>query len=646
MLASPDLPVSGGLFPLLGKGFFGEPALLAHSETTHFFQFRLEEAQSCERSLALTYRDPDGGLQVRLTYALHAGSGVLQADASLTNGGETVLTVQRLNAITLPLPGWATQIEMAYGSWSNEGHPVTLPLNAGKFERTGRSGRPGFDGGPLMIVTEDEFTESQGHAIGLALAHSGNFTIAAERFGDGRGQIFAAEWLQPGEITLEPGASYTTPGALAALSTHGRTELSRRFHRHARTIAPKTRAHRPVQFNTWEAVYFDVDETTAMRLADEAAMLGAERFVLDDGWFKGRHDDTTSLGDWQVDDEKFPSGLKPLAAHVESLGMELGLWLEPEMVSEDSNLYRRHPDWILSVPGWPRPTGRNQLVLDLSREDVRQYLFDTIDGLLTRLSIGYLKWDCNRDLFPAASAGRASTRHQIDGFYDLMDRLRMRHPDLSIESCASGGGRMDFGVLSRVDRFWPSDATDALERVRIQRTASTFFPLETLGAHVGPSPNPWTRRRFSMAFRCFVALFGHFGMELNPAGLSETDRDVLRRAVEVYKHFRPLIIEGRLMRFNSDEGLDVQAVVAEDESTVLLRVLRVHEPTRPLAAPIRLPGLATDTTWTIDEIFLTGENEKLPIGRQTSQSLALVGLDAAPGHAAQGRLLSFQAVNP
>ncbi|MEO1137205.1 MAG: alpha-galactosidase [Pseudomonadota bacterium] len=640
--SGPDERRISELAPLEGYGFFGEPALLGHIDNGAIFSLRLEKVAQDESRCTLSYGEARSQIELALHFAFDP-SGVLVSHAEITNNSQDRLHLQRLNALTLPLPSWARIVDLTYGGWSSEGHSARIPLAAGKVERTSRSGRPGFDGGPHLVLTEDATTEMSGCAIGLALAHSGNFTLAAERFGSGEAQAIAAEWLHPGEVILSPGKKYETPAALGFVSINGVAGVSRAFHDHARAQAPATRRHRPVQLNSWEAVYFGIDEATAMRLADEAAAIGAERFVLDDGWFKGRHHDRTALGDWTPDPVKFPNGLRPLAEHVVAQGLEFGLWVEPEMVNEDSDLFRAHPDWILSVPGLCAPTARHQLVLDLSRKDVREYLFSSIDALLDAAPVSYLKWDCNRDLFPAATAFGAAAHKQVSELYALLDRIRASHPEVAIESCASGGGRMDFGVLQRADRFWTSDATDALERIRIQRRASLFYPLEMLGAHVGSSPNHWSRRDLPMAFRCLTALFGHFGVELDPGALNEMERSILKRAIELYKEHRSLISEGALLRFdNDDPALDVQAILAPDKKSALLRVMRCAEPDRQALAPVRLPGFESGRRWHIKELALEGDASPKAIGEYSAAALAYHGLDLSPAHVAQGRLFFME----
>ncbi|HQN52708.1 MAG TPA: alpha-galactosidase, partial [Phenylobacterium sp.] len=351
---------------------------------------------------------------------------------------------------------------------------------------------------PYMLVGEAGFSQATGEVTGAHLAWSGDARMLAERLRDGRIQLQGGELFLPGEVSLAPGETYDTPILYAARSGAGLNGLSDRFHPFVREVILGGRLKakpRPVHFNTWEAVYFRHDLTELKALADLAAEVGAERFILDDGWFKGRNDDTTSLGDWIPDAAKYPNGLTPLIDRVRGLGLEFGLWVEPEMANLDSDLVRAHPDWLLHVDDRAQPVGRGQYVLDLTRPEVADHLFARLDALLAQHEIGYLKWDMNRDLTHAASRGRPASRRQTLAVYALIDRLRAAHPDVEIESCASGGGRADFEILKRTDRIWTSDCNDPVERQTIQQGFSIFFPPEVMGAHVGPAASHTTARR-------------------------------------------------------------------------------------------------------------------------------------------------------
>jgi alpha-galactosidase len=347
---------------------------------------------------------------------------------------------------------------------------------------------------------------------------------------------------------------------------------------------------RPVTLNTWEGTYFAHDVANLTAQATAAAALGIERFVLDDGWFGQRDDDTSSLGDWVVDRRKYPHGLRPLAEHVVGLGMEFGLWFEPEMVSPESELFREHPDWALQIAGRPLLLSRQQLVLDLSRPEVSEHLSAAMHAVLSSCPIGYIKWDMNRDLTHAGDAeGRAAAGRQTRAFYALVERIRAAHPGIEIESCASGGGRADYGALARTHRIWTSDCTDALERLDIQRGAGLFLPPEIMGAHVSASPNHQTGRRHSLAFRALVALPYHFGVELNPLVMDPAERAELAGWIALHKRYRALFHGGRSQTFAPVDGRHAHVAVARDGREAVLIVAQGAQQLREQPAPLRLP---------------------------------------------------------
>ena len=361
---------------------------------------------------------------------------------------------------------------------------------------------------------------------------------------------------------------------------------------------------RPVHLNTWEAVYFNHDDATLRALAERAAALGVERFVLDDGWFPGRPDDHSGLGDWWPDPQKYPQGLGPLIAHVERLGMEFGLWVEPEMVNPDSALFRAHPDWALQVSGHALELGRQQLVLDLARSEVSAYLLDKLDTLLRENRIAYLKWDMNRDLAQAADVrGQLAYARQVPPLYALLQTLRARHPTVEIESCASGGGRMDLGILQHTQRFWTSDNNDAVSRITIQSGAARLFPLEVLGAHVGPAPAHTTGRSQSLALRCAVALFGHMGVEADVRKLSDTEGNTLAHWIGIYKAWRAVLHTGRFSQGRSANGV---WWLAQQEGRAILGVFSQTPPASMHHAPLRLPSLQQPTSTSTGTSTATG----------------------------------------
>jgi alpha-galactosidase len=438
-------------------------------------------------------------------------------------------------------------------------------------------------------------SETQGTAFGTHLGWSGNHRLAVETLNDGRALVMAEALLLPGEITLQVNESIYSPIVYAAFSTQGLNGLSQAFHRHLRARPHHARLRikpRPVHYNSWEAVYFDHDPAVLMDLAGRAAAVGVERFILDDGWFLGRRSDRAGLGDWQVDRSVWPDGLGPLIAHVQNLGMEFGLWIEPEMVNPDSALCRAHPDWVLATPPAPQLEFRHQLVLDFGRAEVRTHMLAAIDALLTEYPIAYLKWDMNRDInHPGGADSRAGARAHVLGVYEVLDRLRVLHPAVEIESCASGGGRADYGILARSDRIWTSDSNDALDRQVIQRGFSRFFPPELMGAHVGPERCHITGRRLSIGLRVATAMFGHMGVECDLRALDARTADDLAAGIALYKAHRALIHNGDLVRLDSAAGSIAFMVVSEDQSQALLSLTVIDEAQPVFPAPLLLNGL-------------------------------------------------------
>ena len=588
----PEPPLA--LTPQSGTGWPGRPGVMAHRSGRGWGSLaKLERVTITGQRAVFEAIDAANGLLIAHDLAIEGD--VLLASTSLTNIGDRPLAVETLAAPVLPLPGFATDIIGFEGRWAAEFAMTRTPRHMGTWLRENRRGRTSHDAFPGLIIAEATTTERDGLAYGFHLGWSGNHRIAVETFNDGRGLVMLEALLLPGEIQLAPGENYASPTLYATVSNRGLNRLSHAFHRwlRARPDHQRLRAKpRPVHYNSWEAVYFDHNPAVLMDLAARAAAVGAERFVLDDGWFKGRRNDRAGLGDWTVDTGIYPDGLAPLIAHVESVGMEFGLWVEPEMVNPDSDLFRAHPDWVLAIPGAPHLGFRHQLVLDFGRAVVRDHLFAAVDSLLTAHPIAYLKWDMNRDLgHPGGADGRAGADAHVKGVYAVLDRLRAAHPGVEIESCASGGGRADYGILARTDRIWTSDSNDALDRLAIQRGFSQFFPAELMGSHVGPGTCHITGRKLSMALRVATALFGHMGMELDLRELDAADTATLAAGIALHKRHRALIHSGDLVRLDGPDGINGFGIVAADRSDALFSLTMITEPRTSFAAPIRLAGL-------------------------------------------------------
>jgi alpha-galactosidase len=559
---------------------------------------QVEQVEATADTITITSRDAAHGLA--LVHRLALDGDVLVATTRLINQGDAPLDVAQLAAPVLPLPGFAGDIIGFEGRWAGEFAQQRQPRPIGQWARENRRGRTSHDAFPGLIACEATTCEAAGLAWGFHLGWSGNHRLTVETLADGRASVAMEVLYLPGEVQLPPGAALETPALYASVSAAGFTGLSQAFHRHlrARPAHARLRARpRPVHYNSWEAVYFDHDPAVLADMASCAAALGVERFVLDDGWFKGRRHDRAGLGDWEVDATVWPAGLAPLAAHVTALGMEFGLWVEPEMVNPDSDLYRAHPDWVLATPPAPQLAFRHQLVLDCARADVQAHLLARIDALLRAHPIAYLKWDMNRDIshpghgWQGGQPARPGALAHVHGLYAMLDRLRADHPGVEIESCASGGGRADYGILARTDRIWTSDSNDALDRLSIQRGFSHFFPAEIMGAHVGPATCHITGRRLPMALRVATALFGHMGVEMDLRDLSPAEADELAAGIALHKAHRALIHSGDLVRLDSAADAIAFQIVAADRAEALLSYTQVTQPRGYFAPAQRLAGL-------------------------------------------------------
>jgi alpha-galactosidase len=588
------------LAPDAGRGFCGTPlALLHRSGALVISQFQIVTMTASQTRALIVLEDAAAGVRLELEIEIDANCGVVAFRNRLTNLGQAELYLDGLAAGCLPLDH--DELLAFEGRWANEGRAYRQRVIGGMWASENRTGRTSHHAPPFLVVGEPGFTDQSGTVLGLHLAWSGNHRLLVERLRDGRLQVQAAELFLPGEVVLATGAHYQTPTLYAARSDTGLNGLSDRFHPFVRqTILCGRLAGRPrpVHFNTWEAIYFDHEPSVLAELIAAAAAVGAERFVLDDGWFRGRNDDRTSLGDWTADPVKYPDGLLPLIDKVHTAGMGFGLWVEPEMANADSELLRAHPDWVLGVSDRVQPLGRGQYVLDLTRPEVRSTIFEQLDRLLTQNPIDYLKWDMNRDLTHPVSGGHAAVHRQTLAVYGLIDDLRARHPGVEIESCASGGGRADFEILRRTDRIWTSDCNDPVERQAIQRSFSLFFPPEVMGAHIGPRASHTTARETAMEFRAWTALFGHLGIEADLRSMTFDERQTLTNLIGVYKQYRALLHGGRSLRLShADTGMT--AMMVTDGFSTLVSAAQVATPASAILAPLRLLGLDPLTTYRV-----------------------------------------------
>ncbi len=567
------------LSPEPGRAFQGQPGhMLAKADGTPLLPaFRFDTAEASPGRLTLHSRAEGLVLSHHLT--AHP-TGTITLKTTLT--ADHPIRVQWLAAPVLPAPQSGDMIDV-HGKWVGEFHLIHTPWSPGIRAREARTGRSGHEHPPYLILAGEGCTNTRGEAFALHYAWSGGHRMLAEELPDGRRQV---QFGHPLGAETKAGTAFETAELIAIVSTTGLNGIGTTFQRDIRDRVvqwPDAARPRPVHYNCWEAVYFDHKLDTLAEFATRAAALGAERFVLDDGWFGKRDDDTSSLGDWTIDRRKWPQGLHPLIAHVHSLGMSFGLWFEPEMVNPDSDLYRAHPDWMLGPVD--QITGRGQMVLNLALPEVRENLFQQVSAVLAEYAIDYIKWDHNR-LLPEVDAA------QTPGIYDLIDRLRAAHPSVEIESCASGGGRIDAGILARTHRVWLSDSNDALERLRMQHDAALFLPSAITGSHVGPRHCHTSGRVLPMAFRAWVAAQRHMGFEMDLRELTEDEALTLARVTRWWKDNRDWTMAGTILRLDSDDpAVTAEMQLAADGGRFVVFAGQAETSRQSLPRPLRLTGL-------------------------------------------------------
>jgi alpha-galactosidase len=583
--------------------------------------------------------DPIAGLAIVVEIELLA-SGLLRARAELRNTGVGIYTVTDL-MLALPIPGRAREILDFAGRWGKERTPQRRELGVGIHEREGRKGRTGPDAATILSVGVPGFGFEHGEVWGVHVGFSGNHRHYAERMFSGFQVVGGGELLLPGEVRLGEGEGYRMPWLYGAYGD-GLDDQAHRFHRFLRARDTHPTRPRPTTLNVWEAVYFDHDLARLTDLADRAAALGVERYVLDDGWFTGRRDDTSGLGDWTVDEQVWPNGLSPLVDHVTALGMEFGLWFEPEMVNEESELARAHPEWIMQTGGRLPVRSRHQQVLNLAIPEAFEHILERMTSILAEYDIAYIKWDHNRDLVDAGTfpTGVAGVHEQTLAAYRLMDELKRRFPGLEIESCSSGGARVDLGVLERTDRVWVSDCIDPLDRQQMNRWTMQLLPAELLGSHVASGANHTTGRRHELSFRAGTALFGHFGIEWDLAQATERELDDLTQWIDVYKRHRALMHTGDLVRADQvDPTLQVYGVVSADRSEALMFLAFLGRSEVSPRGRFTLPGLDPQKRYRVAPVIVgtpdDGRTEPLWYGDGagtvlTGRALAVAGLQT-PG---------------
>jgi len=630
--ASLDAPEPLTLCPEASHGYAGSPGLAGHRDGRRFAHrwtlaeaspFRPDEDVDRHR-LTFVLRDDASHLRLQIVLALDPLSDLLSVTTTLQNLGDDAFTVDWLASATLPLPRSHVETLSQHGRWGGEFQEHRRPLGPGLLDISNRHGRTSHQHAPFIATGSTGFGNDHGDVLAAHLGYSGNFSLRTERLSNGTATLQLGLLPLPGECRLAPGEQLVAP---IAYVTRGRglNACTAAFHTHARTrILPAfTRNDRPVHANSWEALYFNHDPQALLALIDSAAALGAERFVLDDGWFLRRRNDSAGLGDWYVDESVYPDGLAPIVQRVRQHGMQFGLWFEPEMVNPDSALHETRPEWALHLDGIDTPLARDQLVLDISRPDVRDYLFECISALCREHAIDYIKWDMNRDLVLAGDGSRARAARQPQALYDLLADLREAFPAIEIESCASGGARADFGVLSQTGRVWTSDNIDPIERTRIQAGFLRWLPPEIMGAHVGHEAAHLTGRVTDLHTRAIVALQGQFGFELDARRLEPATVVGLHHYTSLYKTHRRWLGSSRHHRLDSPSEPSIAASmqVAEDGIIALLWVIAMETIAHTRPGRLQLSGLEPGKRY---RVSLESDNREalMPYNRHMPRWLA------------------------
>ncbi|GAA1874927.1 alpha-galactosidase [Lapillicoccus jejuensis] len=668
-----DVPLRVAVVPEHWTGWSGRPGLRASRDGRSWSaRLRVTSLEVDGTPVTGWYDGGPGTLVVRATDADAAidlelvlellPSGVLRQRATLTNTGEPGLTVDDL-CVTYRIPTEATELLDFSGRWGRERLPQRTDLVSGMHLRENRRGRTANDGATLLHAGTPGFGFAAGDVWAVHTAWSGNHTHYAERAFTGESVLGGGELLLSGEVRLGTGASYAGPWVYGAFG-HGLDDVARRFHRVQRSRERRVDTARPVTLNVWEAVYFDHDLPRLLDLAERAAALGVERFVLDDGWFGSRRDDHSGLGDWVVSQDVWPDGLAPLIDRVVELGMEFGLWFEPEMVNPDSDVARAHPEWVMSArPEWPVES-RHQQVLDLAVPEAYAHVRDQMDAILTEYDIAYVKWDHNRDLVEAGNqldGGRAAVHEQTLAFYRLLEELRAGHPGLEIESCSSGGARVDLGVLERTDRVWVSDNIDPHDRQHMMRWTTQLLPPEYLGSHIASGRSHTTGRIHDLNFRAATAVFGHLGIEWDLASATEAELAELRPWLDFYKAHRDLLLDGEVVRMDTaDDRVLVHGVVAHDASRAVFAQVVLDSPRHQPVTRITFRGLDPERRYRVRPVLPGGAPSGLRPAAWwgeaegdgasyagvvvTGAGLALVGLASPSLHPDQAVLYTAEAV--
>ena len=636
------------------RGWIGHPALRGHRGGVGASNsFTVKSAVQKDQSMIAVFADAIAGLEIEITYTL-TPSDILLMDAKVTNTAEGDYFLDHF-LYWLPLAEQANEVLDFYGHWTKERQPQRRSIDYGLLTREGFEGRSGHDYTITQVALNHATGFRHGEAWSLAMAWSGNNIHHVERLIDGHKSIGAGEYLLPGEVILKKGESYVAPRAIATFSDRGLDGVTNNHYSWIRSrINHITKVRpRPLTLNMWEAVYFNHNEEGIRTMVDKAADIGVERVVLDDGWFGSRRNDRAGLGDWVVSKDAWPNGLGPIIKYINDKGIEFGLWFEGEMVNRDSDLYRAHPDWILQEPGRLPIEGRWQQVLDLTKEGAYNHVLNQVDAVLSEYNIAYIKWDHNRHLTDPISDGRPVVRKQTQAIYRLFDELKKRHPGLEIESCSSGGGRIDLGMIEHADRFWTSDQNDPLERQQIQRWTGLVIPPEFLGTHVGPTVGHQMHRTHSISFRALNALFGHAGIEWDISEADAKETQTLKAYISFYKKHRDLLHSGTIVRSDEIVGnAQLYGTVSLDKKEAIFTYMQLTSLDNFGPLLTTFDGLDKETTYRITVVEDLSADDFIqkrapgwwPALNLTGDQLAHVGLQLPVLKPESGLLFHIQAL--
>ena len=560
------------------------------------------EDGACE-TLRLKLKDKVNGLAVTLLYGVFAQADVITRAALLENEGSGPIRLDKAASACLDLPFGPWELIHFHGRHCMERQPERVPLSHNIQTLRSARGASSHQHNPFAILAAPHTTEEAGECLGAMLVWSGNFKIECEVSQMQSTRLVAGVSDDDFSWTMEPGGQFAAPEVLFCYSDQGLSELSARYHRFLQCHiirSPWRDKPRPILINNWEATYMDFDAQRIWDIARQARDLGVEMLVLDDGWFGERSDDSSGLGDWQFNEKKLGCTFDQLIGRVREMGLLFGLWIEPEMVCTNTALYAAHPDWALTIPGRAPATGRSQLVLDLGRPEVVDYLYDTFHRLLAGHDIAYIKWDMNRNLtdvysraLPPERQGEAAYRYML-GLYSLLDRLTRDFPQVLFEGCAGGGGRFDAGMLCYCPQIWCSDDTDAIHRIKIQYGTSFGYPPCAMGSHISASPNHQTGRSTLLSTRAVVAMAGTFGYELDLQKLTADEKEMVKAQIVRYKQLQPLLLEGRCERLTdavTDTCFTAWQFTAPDRSRTAVSVVVIDPQANPWPIHIRLRGL-------------------------------------------------------